>query len=463
MRWLKAPLLLLTALLVLSGALVAAPAGPAAAGNDANGWSDHSLDVVGGPIIAEDVAVVLNVTAGHQLEITAIDPSDGSVIWSHPSSASQVTPGVTLSPVAIGNTVLGLAPADGSNDPEVTVEGLDAATGKTIWTVPQPLVLSDTPVVCASGQYFCFPAFVTTTSTALVALAPSSGSVVGAVQGPLRNMGVAPSGSPNGSDLWETNASAPTFLQTSTTGQLAWTQTVASLFGGIQFNPNYGWDFVVNGQLDIGSVGIAPIGKSQPLGSLKTIGVSTSTGSVAWSVPGDFFCGGGLQFLTTDLVCRYTGTAHIEEQKETMAGVQLTLEGVNPTSGATTWTEGVRDAQALSIGTNVAFSDGTHMIVRLLSGKTVVLDVQNGSVTAPLRGESFWCEQIPIYKVEAASPALADGKRVSEPVFRPCSAAGKPAENPPATSPTSVGVTGGGMFIWPTPDGLQGARLSAPV
>lgn len=462
MRWVKAPLLLLAALLVLSGAVVAAPSGPAA-GTDANGWSDHSLDVVGGPIISNDVAVVLNVTADHQLEITGIDPSDGSVIWSHQFSASQVTPGVALSPVAIGNTVLGLAPADGSNNPEVTVEGLDAATGKTVWTLPQPLVLSDAPVVCASGQYFCFPAFVTTTSTALVALAPSNGSVMGAVQGPLRNMGVAPSGSPNGSDLWETNASAPTFLQTSATGQLAWTHTVASLFGGSQFNPNYGWDFVVSGQLDIGSVGIAPIGKSQPLGGLKTIGVSTSTGSIAWSVPGDLFCGGGLQFLTTDLVCRYAGTAHIEAQKETMAGVQLTLEGVNPTTGATTWTEGVRDAQALSIGTNVAFSDGTHMVVRLLSGKTVVLDVQNGSVTAPLRGESFWCEQIPIYKVEGASAALADGKRVSEPVFRACSAAGKSVANIPATSPSSVGVTDGGMFIWPRPDGLQGARLSAPV
>jgi PQQ-like domain len=463
MRWFKHSMTFLAATLVLSGVFAATATGPASAVKDANGWSNQSLHVVGGPIISDNVAVVLNVTAGHQLEITGIDPSDGSVIWSRPFSASQVTPGVTLSPVAIGNTVLGLSAADGSKNPEVTVEGLDAATGETIWTVPQPLVLSDAPAVCASGQYFCFPAFVSTTTTALVALAPANGSVVGAVQGPLRDMGVAPSGSPNGSDLWETNASAPTFLQTSTTGQMAWTHTVASLFGGSQFNPNYGWDFVVDGQLDIGSVGIAPVGKSQSLGSFKTVGVSTSTGSVAWSVPGYFLCGGGLQFLTADLVCRYTGTAHIEAQRETMAGIHLALKGVNPASGATTWTEGVRDAQALSIGTNVAFSDGTHVVVRLLSGKTVVLDVQNGSVTAPLRGESFWCEQVPTFKVEAASPALADGKRVSEPVFRPCSAAGKPVENLPATSPSSVGVTGGGMFIWPTPDGLQGARLSTPV
>jgi hypothetical protein len=48
MRWLKSPGLPLAAGLVLSGALVVASAGPAAAGNDVNGWSDHSLDVVSG-------------------------------------------------------------------------------------------------------------------------------------------------------------------------------------------------------------------------------------------------------------------------------------------------------------------------------------------------------------------------------------------------------------------------------
>jgi hypothetical protein len=451
--------LLLTTLLVLTTSLFAAASSSAVAATDPNGWSDQSLHVVGGPIVSDGVAVVLNVTPGRELEITGVDPSDGSVIWSHPFSASQITPGVAFSPVAIGNTVLGLSPADGSRNPEVTVEGLDAATGSTMWTVPQPLVLSDAPVACASGQYFCIPAFVTTDSTALVALAPSSGSMVGAAQGPLRNMGVAPSGIPNSSDLWQSDASTPTFVQTSTTGQLAWTHTVAS--GGSQFNPSYGWDFIVNSQLDIGSVGIALIGKSQPLGDFKTIGVSTSTGSVAWSVPGYFLCGGGLQFLTSDLVCRYTGTAELKGQKETMTGVKLTLAGLNPASGATTWTQQVLNAQALSLGTNVAFSDGTHMVVELRSGKRVVLDVQSGGVSSLASGDSFWCEQVPTYKVDTATAASSHGERVSEPVFIPCSASGKPVQKLPATNPSTVGVIGGGMFIWPTPGGLQGAALSA--
>jgi hypothetical protein len=455
MRWLRHPALPFAVSLFVGGALVAAPSGPAA-GSNANGWSDQSLHVVGGPIISDGVAVVLNVSPNRELEITGVDPSDGSVMWSHPFSASQITPGVGFSPLAIGNTVLVLSPADGSSNPEVTVEGVDAATGNAMWTVPQPLVLSDAPVECASGRYFCFPAFATADTTALVALDPSSGSVVGTVPGPLRNMGVAASGGPNDSDLWQTYASTPTFVQTSTTGQLAWTRTVSGLFGGTQFNPSDGWDFIVNGQLDIGSVGVAPVGKSQSLDGFRTVGISVSTGSVAWIVPGYFLCGGGLQFLTTDLVCRYTGTARVTGHTETMAGVQLTLEGLNPASGAATWTKRVLDAQALSEGTNIAFSDGAHIVVRLLSGKRVVLDVQNGSVTAPSHDESFWCEEDPTYKVEAASAASANGIRESEPVFRPCSSSGQPVRNSPATSPSTVGVISAGMFIWPTPEGLQG-------
>jgi hypothetical protein len=400
----------------------------------------------------------LNVTSQHELEISAVEPSSGSVAWSHPYSASLITPGVAFTPIAIGNTVLVLLPAHGSNNPSVSVEGVDAGTGKRLWAVPQPLVLSDAPVVCATGQYFCIPTYASASSTGLVALNPLTGAVTGTVQGPLRNMAVVPPGSLNDSDLWQTNASAPTLMQTSATGQQVWTQTIASLFGGSQFNPNYGWDFVVNSQLDIGSVGVAPIGKTEPLDGFKTLGISTSTGSVVWSMPGYLFCGGALQFLTADILCQYVGSAHSNGTKETMPGVKLTLEGLNPISGATTWTKQVQDAQALSLGTNIAFRDGTHIVVQPLVGKRVVLDVVDANITPVSANEVFWCEQVPTYKLNTPKGASEKGVRVSTPVFRACSADGKPVAGLPPTSPSTVGVSVDGLFIWPTPVGLQATR-----
>jgi PQQ-like domain len=453
--------LLWAGVFALIATLVVSSATSVAASSSVRQWADNSLHVVGGPIIVGNTAVVIHVTVAHELEISSLDPTDGSVLWSRPFSASQITPGEPFTPIAIGNTVLVLSPANGSRDPSVSVDGVDARTGKTMWTVPQPLVLSDAPVTCGSDRYFCLPAFVTSNTTGLLALNPATGAPTGEVPGPLRNMAVAPPGSAIDSDLWQTNATAPTFLQTSPTGQQAWTRSVANLFGGSQFDPSYGWDFVVTGQMDIGSVGVKPIGKSEPLGGFKTVGISTTTGSVDWSTPGYFLCGGGLQFLTADLVCQYTGTAHAHGQTERMNGVKLTLAGLDPASGTTTWTERVLDAGALSLGTKVAFGDGSHLVVQLPSGRRVVLDVEDGSTSPVAHDEVFWCEQIPIYKVTTAPGASAHGKRASEPVFRACSASGAAVDGLPATAPSTVGVTIDGRFIWATPTGLEASRLAS--
>ena len=60
--------------------------------------------------------------------------------------------------------MLALTPVAGSGNPTVKAQGLDVVTGKVLWTVPQPIDLSDAPAVCAGGQYFCLDAFITNTT-----------------------------------------------------------------------------------------------------------------------------------------------------------------------------------------------------------------------------------------------------------------------------------------------------------
>ena len=437
--------------------LVVATVGVAVAawgGHQRGGWTDRSLQVVGSPIDVDGTIVILDVTPGRELELSGIRPTSGALAWSHPFSASQITPGVAFTPVAIGGVVLLAAPATGPRDPLVTVEGVSAASGRVLWSLPDPLVLSDAPVVCGSGTYFCLPAFSSPTTTGLLAVRPQSGAVVGATTGPTRNMAVAPPGSINDGDLWQTSAGAPTFAQTSQTGQELWTASVADLFGGTQYDPDYGWDFLVSGSLDVGSVGVAPTGDSEPLDGFKTVGISTTTGAVAWSVPGYFLCGGGLQFLTSSVVCQYTGTEHASGRSASMTGVGLTLRGLDETSGSVTWSRAVLDPESLSEGTGVAFSDGSHLVVRLVGGQRVVLDTDTGS-DAPAGAGVFWCEQVPNYHVTTPPGASVDGERTGEPVFRSCSATGAPVSGTPATRPTTVGVTVGPLFVWPTPTGLR--------
>ena len=164
-------------------------------------------------------------------------------------------------------------------------------------------------------------------------------------------------------------------------------------------------------------------------------------------------------FLTADVVCRYSGTAHQTESSVSMSGVGLTLEGINSATGAVTWSWPVSDAQALSLGTNVAFADSTHLVVRLQSGQQVVLDVQTGTTSPVTNDEVFWCEQNPEYAVSTAQGASVDGKRQSSPVFSACSATGALLSGSPPYPVRTIGVSAGGMFVWPTPQGLLGARL----
>jgi hypothetical protein len=168
-------------------------------GGNRPGWIDSSLRVVGSPVTADGVVVVLDVSANQQLQLAAINPKNGASLWTRAFSASEITAGVAFEPTALGNTVLDLAPAAGSDDPSVTVEGLDAATGNVMWSVPQRLVLSDAPAVC--GGEFCLAAYDSETTTALVSLDPATGKVVVAAAGPMRNMLVSPPGSPSNGGL----------------------------------------------------------------------------------------------------------------------------------------------------------------------------------------------------------------------------------------------------------------------
>ncbi len=429
-------------------------------GSGASGaWTDSSLHVVGSPVVAGRMVLVVDVTSRHQLELSAVDPASGSIAWRRPYSASEITPGVAFGPTVLGNTVLALTPEGGTDDPGVLVKGLDVSTGRVLWSVPQPLVLSDAPAVCAGGQSFCLATYISDTATGLAILDPTSGAVVGAVNGPERNMAVAQPGSITEGDLWQTDASVPTLVQTSATGQQAWTKSVASLFGGSQYDPDNGWDFLVEGSLDIGSVAPQANASVLPLDRFKTVGISGSDGTVKWSVPGAFYCGGGLQFLASDVVCQFSGVARESASSVTMSGVGLTLRGLDPSSGTTTWSRQVLDPKSLTLGTNVAFADATHLVVRLASGTRVVLDVRTGAVEPVSANEVFWCEQSPTYSVQVPQGAAVGGKRQGAPVFTSCSATGASVQGRPAADPSTVGVRAGGFFVWPTPHGLQAARL----
>jgi outer membrane protein assembly factor BamB len=437
--------------LIGAGILVA----PTVATSASAGWRDASLHVVGGPVVAHRMILVLNVNAGRQLELSAIRASNGTTAWQHPYSQSTITAGLAFSPVTIGSTVLDLAPDVSESNPLTYVQGLNVATGQAEWKVSVPLGVVDAPLVCGAGKYFCFTVFGNGNQTGLLELNPRTGNPVLEVPGLERNMGVAAPGSANGTGLWQSDASTPTFVQTSRSGRVAWSHQVSYLFGGRQFSPNYGWDIHVTRTLDIGSVGVAPRGTTQNINEVKTIAVATSSGAVKWRAPGMYQCMGALQFLTSNVTCVFSRPATQIGSIVSFRGTKLALSGLNSKTGALTWTEPVMDVKALSLGANVSFFDTTHVVVEDAHKKWVMLNTQNGSTTATASSQTFWCETTEKFKVVGLTGIAHSNERAGIPLYRGCTAQGTSVRSLPSSRPTSVGVLVGDKFVWASPQGLR--------
>jgi hypothetical protein len=281
----------LTAVLV-AASLLAPLAGGAVPAAAHEGWSDTAVHVVGGPVLAGPDLAVLNVTSGtHLLQLSAISPQDGHVLWTKPSSPSYITAGVAYSPASVGPIVLNLAPAGAPTDPDVRVQGIDVATGNVAWTVPGEGVVTDAPVICGNGNDFCVDAANAAGAGYLLALNAVTGAIAAAVAGPARSMSSAQPGLYSLGSLWELDKTSPTLAQLSSGNKLLCCQTVPELFGGQNYDPNGGWDFVTKDGLDVGSVGYKPNGGRMVLDQYKTVGISVTTGKVDWRVAGDYECG----------------------------------------------------------------------------------------------------------------------------------------------------------------------------
>jgi hypothetical protein len=416
--------------------------------------SAKSLDVVGGPIAVGSTAVVISVDRTRVLHLDGIDPVSDSVLWQRPYSASAVTPGAALAPAAVGNTVLDVVPVSKPSNPAVRIAGVDASTGAVEWEGSTGVVLSDNPASCANKQDFCVTGYNSDGSSSLI-LFGASGQSKGEINGPNRAIG------PN---LYQSDASTPTFQQLSAGGTIAWTKTVAAIFGP-GYDPSSGWAINPVGNLDVGSVGHTPSGRTYNYGALKTLGFDIATGTPEWSVAGAYLCMGPLVFLTTQVTCQFTGTVHYGKglSYPSLRGLTLKLAGFTTTNGAVTWTLPVSNVASLTFGNNLRFLDSTQVVVRPQStSKVVLLNTLTGA-TAPLKkNQILWCEKTPFYSVVTTKGASLDGKRISAPVFYPCTANGKARAAAPPSYPSTVGTTVNGVFVWPSPTGLSTHVVGEP-
>ena len=417
--------------------------------------SAKSLDVVGGPIAVGSTAVVVSVDRAHLLHLDGVDPVNDTIVWQHPYSASAVTPGVPLTPASVGSTVIDVAPAGKPADPAVMIAGVDAGTGALEWQLPGAVLLSDNPASCVNNQSFCITGYNPDGSSSLLVIDGATGDARAVINGPNRVIGTG---------LYQSDSQTPTFEQLSAGGSIAWTKSVAAIFGP-GYDPNDGWDITPVGDLNVGSVGYEENGTTVNVADIETVGFDISNGATQWTLAGAYQCVGPLAFLNTQVTCQYSGTVHDAKhstQPPSLRGVTLKLVGFNPVDGAVTWSLPVSNVASLTFGNGVSFLDDAQVVVRDMAGKTELLDTSNGT-TAPLKSNQIlWCQKVPTYTVAAAKGTPDKGKRTGQTAYFPCTTTGKPSAGQPQNYPSSVGTTVNGVFVWPSPSGLRTHVVGEP-
>ena len=440
---------LCTAAVATAGALLAAgTTAPAGAVAQAPAFSTTRLNVVGGPVAAEGAAVVITADSSHNLHVEGVAPDTGRVLWSHPYSMSASIPGLAPTLYVVDNDIVDLVPVDKPNDALVDVEGVNATTGNLVWHGPQHVLVSDEPAPCEQKKYFCVLAYNGNASTAMAILDPATGNTAGVLQGPATALDL---------DLYLTDARTPTLEALSPTGTVAWTKTIDQIFGGPGYNPLNGWDFLAFGGTEVGTAGATKADHSNGLDDAKTVGVSLASGAPQWSRPGQFQCGGTLAFLTPPMDCVFTGNVAKSKQKvfpQSYKGLHLSLQGYDAATGTVTWTQPVGNVDALGNG-DASFLDATHLVVQVPGGKSVLLDTTSGKTAALSAHQTLWCSSTGLFKVDEEKDLNSAGLRTEGTRFSPCTAAGKPASALAATTPSTVGVTVDGVFLWPSPQGLS--------
>lgn len=414
------------------------------------GWTIPGARVLGGPVLSGGVLLAVVTTEGDTLALEALEPTSGRVRWQVPYSASEINAGIVLTPTVSSGVVVDLAPAGAPTSPGVVVEGISVTTGRVDWTTAGARLVTDTPATCTDQGLFCVDEISAEGSSALVLLQPSSGDVVASVPGLYREL--AP-------DYYETSTSPVGIEKLDSTGHLAWMVPVQSLFGSPMFSPDYGWNFGQEGDLELGSVGIALTGADVPLGQYKTIAIHAGDGTVAWDVPGSYQCMGQV-VLRAPFVCRYSGSGRLVGQSITTSGVSLTIEGIDAVSGSVRWSLPVADVQQLTQGDDVVVAGSTRIVVALPSGSDVLLDLSSGARASVPKGATYWCSSIPVFPVVAPPAALANGSRTGVTLYSPCTASGAASAGPPSVAPSNVGVDASGFFVWAGPEGLRAVPLA---
>lgn len=447
-----------------------APRGPVAvsapASSDARyapAWINTDRRPIGEVQAIGSTVVGLVVDDGRLLAI-GIDPATGRELWHQPATPGTVTIGVSVQLAKIGEDKVAYLRPLRKGAPLTQLVVADARSGRDLAVSP-PEWFTTHPFACKNDQDACTLAYEDSGGRVHeFRLEATSGKYLAESQG-------LPSGTRRleASGLVDLGDRPGNTLGLLRDGKLQWNIPASSAFPpGFSSDNGWAWHRFADQHIVAGSLNGAPLAtipsyvQDLEQGSAMA-GIAEETGEVRWRDPGSsFLCNIGN--ADYPVRCRRRGRAMREPgHPGSFDGLDVTVEGFDPATGATTWSVPVGPAANLVDSVrSVPIAGPTQAVVNPPTGP-IVLDYTTGNVTPARAGATFWCMTGVWYEL-ADGYTLPDGKRHFD---RPggalgaiCDALGNRSDALPSLEATlAVGAHVGSHIVVATPSGYIGFQV----
>lgn len=432
-------------------------------------WSSE-VRPVSGPVVVDGIPVLYTVE-GESLQVTALDPEDGTELWSRPATPSLALAGVGLHVTTVDGLVAHYAAAaPGAAEEGWAVPVLrDPRTGEAVMTGETPMPFTRLPGECDFDEEVLCAEVAVEGGGRIVAWITQDGQ-----------LGQVP-----GREGWESVGPAGLHRRTGQVvgrfvdRELAWEVDLGEVVAP-GASTNSGWHFQDHGDVIVASVGTTddPRGlDAVDLTDYRLFALEADTGELRWAIDSaSIFCDASLTTVTAAedvedgspdtedevdpvLACVFeTGRYRLADtDAEVRAeGLEASLIRVDPETGEELWrAELTPDGPVGQEGTIATQTLDAHHVVVL----GTVVDVRDGSARPVEPSDQVWTESLAVTQI--AVDGAEDEVRGNDRFPLPASVT-LPAAPPAWPLPPHVGVElSDGSRLVAHDDGV--VLLSAPT
>lgn len=414
-------------------------------------WRSSGVQPASTPVLVGSV-LVLYTHKNKALSLTALDPEGGTILWSRPAATSQTVPGVAITPEAVGDAVVHLAPATASTGSGYGSPALailrNARSGQALITTRDPASHRAYPSACESDEDAVCVTVLFEDGAATVGLDES---------GQVYDVGEAGLAGWTGIGPLSLSRETGQRIGRAVDGEIVWEIDTAKVFGG-DASTNTGWRFedYADESLLVGAVGPADElpeeGATFDTTTRSTVvALDAATGETRWSREGmDFFCNPSMPAQAEDedpplVVCEWnSGTVTVRDETFAMDSGDFDIARLDPESGETLWTTPGGPMVEGEISPTTQRLDDAHLIA-VTAESELVIDVTDGTSRTRDAADVVWLAQedaidIDEAGVDAAEPDAEQDSVRPAGLYLPTLLDGSRSEEIPWPIPSFVGA-----------------------